>query len=196
MAGVGAADAEGQTPLTLEEQDGMIPVALTRGGLNALEAENIAGALTWLAARRGITPDSVFDEAFVRELHRRMFGRVWRWAGAYRRSDKNIGVTWTAIPVALRTALDDIRFQVAAGDDADEVAVRLGYRVVAVHPFANGNGRHSRLLSDTLARALGRPHFTWGAGVADPGAARADYLAALREADAGDLDPLVAFARS
>ncbi len=195
MADLTDAGGDGRTPLTPDEQDGLLPVALTRGALDALEAENIAGAITWLAGRRP-SPADVLDEAFVRELHRRMFGRVWRWAGRYRRSDKNIGVPWTEVPVGLRAALDDTRFQVAAGMDADEVAVRLGHRVVAVHPFANGNGRHSRLLSDHLAAALGRPPFAWGGAAADPAAARTAYLTALRTADDGDPTALVAFARS
>lgn len=186
----------GQTPLTLEEQDGLIPVAVTRSALDALEAENIAAAIAWLGGRRRPAPAEILDESFVRDLHRRMFGRVWRWAGTFRLSDKNRGVPWREIPVALRLALDDARYHVVAGVDPDEVGVRLGHRVVVVHPFANGNGRHSRLLSDTLAVALGRPPFGWGAGAADPAGARSDYLAALRAADAGDLSPLIAFARS
>jgi uncharacterized protein YbaA (DUF1428 family) len=34
-------------------------------------------------------------EKFLNDLHRRMYGHVWRWAGQYRRSDKNIGVDWS-----------------------------------------------------------------------------------------------------
>lgn len=185
----------GRTPLSFEDQEGLLQVALTRAAVDALEAENIAAAVAWLSRRRSRDPVALLDEGFVRALHRRMFGDVWSWAGTFRRSDTDLGVPWPQIPVALRRALDDARAWIDTGIPPDEAAVRLGHRVVSVHPFPNGNSRLSRLLSDQLAVTLGRPPFAWGPGGADPAARRAAYLAALRDADAGDIDPLVAFAR-
>jgi len=127
-----------------------------------------------------------------------MLGQVWSWAGEYRRTDKNLGVPWTEVRIGVRLVLDDVPAWIASGMDHDEVAVMFGHRLVSVHPFTNGNGRHSRLASDCLAEALGRPPFHWGRGVdiGAPGEARARYLAALSAADGGDIAPLVSFARS
>ena len=187
----------GQTPLDPDEAEGLLVPILNRDGLNAVEAANIAEAVRWLAVRRSRNIDSVLSERFLRELHRRMFGQVWVWAGGFRRSDKNLGCPWFEVPIRLRALLDDGEAWVAAGMDADEGAVRFSHRLVSIHPWANGNGRHSRLVGDQLARALGRPVFAWG-GAPDSSAAgdvRDRYLDALRRADAGDIGPLVAFAR-
>lgn len=186
----------GQTPLDPDEADGLLVPVATREGLNLVEAENIAEALRWLSRRRGNSGD-VLHEAFLRDLHRRMLGRVWRWAGELRRTDKNIGMPWFEIPVHLRALLDDTRAQIAGGMDADEVAVRFAHRLVSIHPFANGNGRHSRLAADLLAGSLGRPAFTWGerGDLIAAGERRRRYLDALHTADAGDIGPLIRFAR-
>ncbi len=186
---VGDERDDGQTPLDPDESEGLLLPVTTRGALNAVEADNIAEAVAWLASRRH-PADEVLSEEFVRDLHTRMLGHVWSWAGQYRRTDKNIGV------VGVRQVLADADAWIASGMDADEAAVRLGHRMVVVHPFPSGNGRHSRLLSDRLAEALGRPVFSWGARTAAGATARERYIAALRAADQGEIAPLVAFARS
>ncbi len=188
-------DEAGQTPLDPDEAEGLKLPVTTRAGLNAVEAENVAAAVAWLGGRR-LREEDVIDEGFVRELHRRMFGQVWVWAGSYRRSDKNLGVPWFEIGVHVRRLLDDARVWLAAGTSPDESAVLFGHRIVSVHLFPNGNGRHSRLCSDCLARALNRPHFSWGARSFRTGLeARPHYLDALRAADGGDVAPLIRFAR-
>jgi fido (protein-threonine AMPylation protein) len=80
----------------------------------------------------------------------------------------------------------------------DELVIRFHHELVFIHPFANGNGRHSRLMADILGQRLGCLAFTWGAGVdlVKPGIARRSYLEALRAADKGDITQLLAFARS
>ncbi len=185
----------GQTPLDPDESEGLLVPVTTRDALNEVESDNNREAVAWLAARRRPATE-ILSEEFVRGLHSRMFGQVWSWAGSYRRTDKNIGLPWTEVRLGVRQTLADARAWIDHGMGPDEAAVRLGHRMVRVHPFANGNGRHSRLLSDCLAEALGRPVFTWGAGSTAAVAARGRYLAALRAADGGDIDPLVVFARS
>lgn len=195
MAGpLGIGAEEGQTPLDADEALGLRLPVTTRAALNEVEAQNIAAATAWLRRAR-LSPERVLTEDFVTGLHRRMFGEVWSWAGAYRRSDKNIGVPWTDIPVEIRLVLGDATAWLGARMEPDEAAVRFGHRLVSVHPFPNGNGRHSRAASDCLARALGRPPFTWGLGGA-AATTRARYLACLREADRGDVAALVGFART
>ncbi len=127
-----------------------------------------------------------------------MFGGVWRWAGKFRTTERNIGVDAWKIPVELRILLDDARPWVAQSVyPPDEIAVRLHHRLVQIHPFPNGNGRHARLLADLQAMQLGRPRFPWGRGVlTNPEALRRGYIDALRQADAHKIGPLLAFARA
>lgn len=184
------------TNLTPEERVGLIPTwIVTRDDLNRAERANIAAGLRW--ARRGRF--DVFDADSLFTLHRRMFGDVWRWAGKPRESEKNIGVAdWWKVREYLQVLTGDIAAQVEAGTrPPDEIAVDFHYRMVSIHVFPNGNGRHARLSADLLAERLGRAAFTWGrADLTDPGATRAAYIAALRAADGFDLEQLVAFARS
>ena len=186
---------EGQTPLTAEEREGLIPPHVTlRGELNELEQQNILEANAWALARKR----NVFAEPFGRNLHRRMFARVWQWAGRYRESDKNIGIAWWLIPSRIPEVLSDAQYWVEhASYPPDEIAVRFHHALVLVHPLANGNGRWSRLMADLLAVRLDRPLFTWGSeDLRTPSDMRQTYLDALHAADAHDLEPLIAFARS
>ena len=188
-------DDEANTPLTAEERDQLIPSYISlRRELNQAEQVNIAGAAKWLAGRKR----EVLNEAFLRQLHKRMFGQVWRWAGQYRITPRNIGIEAWRIASEMAQAIDDARYWVAQGTfGPDEIAVRFSHRLVAIHPFSNGNGRFSRLAGDLLAVQLGQPRLSWGRlNLVDPSASRAAYVAALRQADAHDLGPLIAFARS
>jgi Fic-DOC domain mobile mystery protein B len=187
--------APGATPLDADELASLIPGHITtQGELNEWEQLNIVQGDTWARKRR----KEILDEGFLRRLHQQMFGETWRWAGSFRKSDKNIGVDWLQIGVELKKLLDDVRFQVANGSlPLDEIAVRFHHRLVAIHPFPNGNGRHARLIADLLIERLGRPRFTWGsASLPDSNETRQRYIAALQAADARDIAPLLAFARS
>lgn len=188
-------DDDANTPLDAEERQQLIPSYITlRRELNEAEQINIAHAAKWLSSRRG----DLLDEGFLRELHRRMFGQVWRWAGKYRETPRNIGVDANRIRMDIAQAIDDARFWAANATYAPgEIAVRYAHRLVAIHPFPNGNGRLSRMVGDLLAMQLGRPRFSWGSqSLIDANMTRAKYVAALRAADAHDLAPLISFARS
>lgn len=185
----------GATPLDPDERASLIPRHIaTQGELNEWEQLNIARGEQWARTRRR----DLLTEPFVRQLHRRMFGQTWHWAGSFRRSDKNIGVHWRAVPVDLKTLLDDARYQIGhASFGTDELAVRFHHRLVAIHPFPNGNGRHARLMADLLVEQLGAARFSWGSrSLVDATATRAAYISALREADRGNSELLVVFARS
>ena len=127
-----------------------------------------------------------------------MFGEVWKWAGAYRQTARNIGIEAHRIAFEMPMLFDDIRYWTESATYPPlEIAVRMHHRLVAIHPFPNGNGRHARLMADLLAERLGDQPFTWGGGgLADTGELRARYIAALRAADGHDITPLLAFARS
>ncbi len=190
-----ARDDDANTPLTAEEREALIPSYVTlRHELNEAEQINIGAALRWAAARKR----EILDRSFLGELHQRMFGDVWRWAGQYRTTERNIGVEAYRIATEVQQAIDDARFWVEhATYPSDEIAVRFSHRLVAIHPFPNGNGRFSRLVGDLLARQLGQPPFTWGqANLVNVGETRARYVEALQAADKHDMAPLLLFARS
>jgi Fic-DOC domain mobile mystery protein B len=185
--------APGATPIEPEDAAGLIPGHLTlQRELNEYEEANILEATQWLFARR--RGDSL-DERFIHRVHERMFNRTWKWAGKARRSDKNIGVHWVTIAVRLREMLGDVRAQIAAkAYSPTEIAARYHHRLVAIHVFPNGNGRHARLMADVLLMQLAGQRFEWGRGsMIGVSELRARYIAALRAADAGDYQPLLAF---
>jgi Fic-DOC domain mobile mystery protein B len=140
---------------------------------------------------------TILTSDFAEELHRRMFDETWTWAGTHRRTGRNIGVPASEVRIALCERLADAAFRLAEGTYAlDEIAARLHYQLVLVHPWPNGNGRWWRLMADTLLHAERQPRFSWGGGdLARATNARTDYLAALRAADQGDFSPLLALVR-
>jgi Fic-DOC domain mobile mystery protein B len=175
----------------------LIPTHLTtRGQLNSWEQANISLALEWLSDRREW--GAILQIDFVRELHRRMFDNTWRWAGRFRDSLKNIGVAPHLIQEALLNLLGDATYQMGHRTyPIDETAARFHHRLVSIHPFPNGNGRHARLAADALVVSVGSPPLTWGSGdLTRDGTPRSAYLHALRSADNGDIAELVRFARS
>lgn len=188
----------GATPLTNDDLDALIPTYITtRGQLNAAEQANILHAESWAFTRRR-GADAILSEDFVRRLHRRMFADVWRWAGMFRDRETNIGVDPRDIRVEVRKLLDDARAWIEFDSyGRDEIAIRFSHRIVSIHLFRNGNGRHSRMTADMIAAGLGGERFTWGsATLAQAGDARTRYIEALRAADRHDVALLLAFART
>jgi Fic-DOC domain mobile mystery protein B len=187
--------ASGATPLDPDELTSLVPGHITtQSELNEWEQLNIMQGEAWASRQRM----EILDEAFVCQLHRQMFAETWRWAGEFRKSDKNIGVDWLKIRVELRNLLEDTKYQIDhAAYAPDEIAGRFHHRLVAIHLFSNGNGRHARLLADLLLKRLGRPRFTWGSrSLVDAGETRQRYIAALQAADGRDYSLLMAFVRS
>lgn len=185
------------TPLTPEEQLELIPSLSTRAELNAVERANIHAALLWAMRRAVLRRTDLLTDTFARELHRRMFNQVWKWAGKYRTTERNLGWEWPRIPEGMRVLLTDASYWLEHDTyPLAEIAVRLHHRMVVIHPWPNGNGRHARLLADILVAARGAAAFTWGADLVSTGDARTRYLAALRAADQNDYGPLLAFASS
>ena len=188
-------EPDGATPLDPDELDGLrFRHITTRGELDQLEQVNIESGLAWLARRR---KTDILTEQFVHDLHRRLFGDVWKWAGKFRLTEKNIGIDPAHIAVQLRILLDDARFWSDNGTFIPlEAAARFHHRMVQIHPFPNGNGRHGRIAADVyLEQCFGHPPVDWAAGhnLQSMNERRTQYIAALRAADAGDLAPLLSF---
>jgi len=196
--GLGDGEPPGSTPLTEDDLEGLIPTFVAkRSDLNRVEQANIEMASAWLFRRRGtLDPGSLLTTAFANDLHRRMFGDVWRWAGARRLRETNIGVDPHEIPVAMIELFDDARSWNEHGTfPPPERAVRLHHRLVSIHPYRNGNGRHSRLMADAYLQSIEKARLSWGGrDLADDRGLRGEYLAALRQADGGNIEPLLVFA--
>ena len=194
MTGVFAAP-EGATPLTVEETRDLIPAHIAyRSELNEAEQVNIVHGQMWALGRRR----DLITEKFIKDLHKRMLGDVWRWAGKFRTSQRNIGIDFWLIPTELRQLLDDCKAWMEFGTyPIDEIAVRFHHRLVLVHPFPNGNGRHARLMADLMVMQSGKERFSWGrTTLHQAGQARSRYLEALRAADGHDMAALLTFARA
>ena len=186
---------DGLTELSDEDRLGLIPTYIaSRGELFDAEQRNIARALL----RRPPSATALLDDAYLRRLHRALFHQVWRWAGRYRIRETNIGIAFEQIPSEMRNLVDDTRTWVDLSTyEQDEIAIRFHHRLVAIHAFANGNGRHGRIAADYLVASLDGESFTWGAGLdTNTDELRAAYLHALRRADDGDIAALLAFART
>ncbi len=189
----------GQTPLDADEIDELkIKTISTRGELDEFEQANIEKAIEW-SLKRKHSYQEILTIEFVKEVHKRMFSDIWKWAGNFRKTNKNIGVDKYIIGQELRLLLDDCIFWIENETyPEDEIAIRFKHRMVRVHLFPNGNGRHSRLCADILvSHALSKPVFTWGgSNITDKGETRTRYLKAIYEADNGNIEPLLEFARS
>ncbi len=188
-----------QTPLDEDETEGLVVRTITtRGELDLFEQLNIEKAVAW-SIHRNFTVSSLFTDNFIKALHMRMFGDVWEWAGTFRRSNKNIGVDWINIGVDLKSLLDDMSYWI---DNKvfipDELAIRFKHRLVKIHCFPNGNGRHSRMMADIIISAIfGKEVFSWkSSNMVKPDKIRREYIDAIKEADAGNITPLLQFARA
>lgn len=190
----------GATPLAEEDLAGLRQSWITtQAELNKAEAQNVLRGRVWAFRRRGAF--WYLDAGQIRALHKRMFSDVWDWAGQFRLRETNLGVNFHDIGVYLHGLCEDVKAQIGdrtmLAHPADELAIRFHHRLVCIHPFRNGNGRHSRLATDLLVRDLDRPQFTWGGvDLNSASAIRSSYLSALRTADRdGDFTDLLAFAR-
>lgn len=190
---------EGQSPLDDDEkEDLLIKTISTRGELDEFEHANIQQAVEW-TLKTTFSKKEILTEEFILLVHRKMFSEVWEWAGTKRKTNKNIGVDKHQITVEIKKLLEDCRFWIdKKTGEPDEIAVRFSHRLVTIHPFPNGNGRHSRLMADILiSNIFNKPVFTWGrSNLSKNGNIRKRYLDALHKADEGIIKALVDFART
>lgn len=186
----------GATPIDPDEMDGLkLKHITTRGDLDQVEQANIQSGLVWQSRSR---EKDILSERYIRRLHKEMFGEVWDWAGSFRASEKNIGVAPFLIRERLEELLGDMKYWIAEGTHAPQrAAMRFHHRLVEIHPFANGNGRHARIMADIiLEKCFGEEPIEWNAGhdLQASGDRRTEYIAALKEADQEDYGALFAFA--
>lgn len=197
--GLGFKYQKGQTPLDENEIDGLLLKTITTmGELNEFEQLNIEKAVEW-TIHNNFTRERILSEEFLKLLHKKMYGVVWRWAGQFRKSDKNIGICWTQIGIQLKILLDDTNFWIDNNTyTPTEVAIRFKHRIVSIHCFPNGNGRHSRMIADIIMESIfASDLFSWHqSNMVKEDNTRKKYINALKEADKGNIDPLIDFAKN
>ena len=186
---------DGATPLEPDEMEGLrFSHVSTRGELDQLEQANIVEGMAWL--KRQKSPD-VLTEGFACDLHKQLFGKVWKWAGSFRKTEKNIGVDPVQVAIQLRQLLDDVRFWIENETyPPKELAARFHHKLVYIHLFPNGNGRHARIMADALlTKQLGEPEIDWAGGhkLENMNERRDQYIAAMRSADGHDYTGLLDF---
>lgn len=190
---------EGQTPLNEEEKEGLkIKSITTQRELDEFEQLNIEKAIEWMIHTR-LKPERILTEKFIKNLHKKMYGDVWKWAGEFRQSDKNIGIKWTQIGIELKTLIDDTKYWVDNNIyPPEEIAIKFKHRIVAIHCFPNGNGRHSRIMADIIMESIfGEKPFSWHqSNMVKADETRKKYITALKKADNGDINPLITFAKN
>ena len=190
---------DGQTPLSEEEKDGLLIKTITiHGELDEHEQLNIEKAIEW-TIKTTFKKDQILTEEFIKVLHKKMFGNVWSWAGEFRRSEKNIGVKWAMIGIELKALLNDTKYWIENKTFSnDEIAIRFKHRLVNIHCFANGNGRHSRIMADIIMESiLGNEPFSWNqSNMIKADQTRKNYINALRKGDNGNIQPLINFAKN
>jgi Fic-DOC domain mobile mystery protein B len=184
--------APGATPLDANEIAGLKLKHISLiSELDEFENLNITNAMLWLRKQKRMNP---LTDTFLRKLHKKMFGEVWEWASQYRTSDKNIGVPWFEVTAKVKALLEDTQYWIDNQTyNWDELGARLHHRLVSIHPFPNGNGRHARLFCDAVLATHGRPLFTRRGVGTNPSEVRSSYIAALQAADAKDISPLLLF---
>jgi Fic-DOC domain mobile mystery protein B len=189
----------GQTPLDEEEKNGLLISSIsTRKELDEFEQKNIEQAIQWMMSKR-FKVDTILSEEFIKSLHKRMFGEVWAWAGEFRKSNKNLGIDRWKISTELKNLIDDTSFWIEQKVyNPDEIGIRFKHRLVSIHCFSNGNGRHSRLMADIIIeRILNKQPYSWGATSVDKdNENRKRYIEAVQAADKNEYSLLLAFARS
>ena len=189
----------GQTPISEEEKEGLlIKTISTRDELDEFEQQNIESAIEW-TLKQNFSVDKILTIDFILEVHKRMFNKIWEWAGTFRKTNKNIGVDKFQISQDLKILLDDCKYWIENDTFLnDEIAIRFKHRLVKIHPFPNGNGRHSRLCADIfISHVFKKKVFSWsGSNLIKPGDSRKKYIEAIYKADKGNIKPLINFARS
>lgn len=195
--GLGLKYTDGQTPLSEEEKESLkIKSITTQEELNEFEQLNIEKAVEW-TIRSNFNPKKILTEKFVKDLHKKMYVDVWKWAGEFRKSEKNIGVKWSQIGIELKYLLDDTNYWIENNTfSPKEIAIRFKHRIVSIHCFPNGNGRHSRMMADIIMESIFKKDvFTWHqSNMVRADKTRKAYIKALKDADNGNITPLIEFA--
>lgn len=147
-----------------DEIDALVPTFVaTRDDVAIAEQANIEAATRWAFGRRRVAePHVLMSVEFADDLHRRMFGDVWRWAGEHSPDRTVTGVLPDRIRPRLESAFKNAHYwhdhQLGT---PEERAVRLHDALVKIRPYRVGNRRHARFLADLYLHVAGRQRLSW-----------------------------------
>jgi len=193
---------EGATPIDADAANDLLqPQITTQAQLNEAEKANILKGQLWTRSGRHT---EVLDEQFIKNVHKRMFGDVWKWAGKFKRTDHQNErfARREEVGVRLKQLLENTKYRLEHAsptnqNEWDQFGAEFHHQLVLVHAFANGNGRHAREITDLLLIQQGQKPFTWGSeSLTGPSETRQLYIGSLQAADEGDYSKLVEFSRS
>ena len=178
---------KGDTLLSPEELDMLIPKHVTiRAQLDEVEQANIEEGLVWLLSQRNITAEKLFSKEFQDKLHIKMLGQVWEWAGKTRTRETNIGVMPHQIEIERKKLNDDAVFWCEATVmTPKELAITFHHKLIQIHCYPNGNGRHGRIMADLIVEKLYEmKRLDWiTEDMLHEGEARDIYIDAMKSAD-------------
>jgi len=162
--------------------------------MDALEAVKLAKATDW--AIRHYSADHRFSAADVCLLHKQWLGEVYSWAGEYRRVNIGKGGFAFAMAAQVSRLMEEFERKVLAVytpcnfNDPEKIIEALAVahcELVLIHPFRDGNGRLSRLLSTLMALQAGLPLLDFS-GI--EGKARQAYFLAVQASMGNDYEPM------
>jgi Fic family protein len=151
---------EGNT-LTLRETAELIEHGITVGGKplrDHLEALDHYDAVLW--ARELAAGDAPLSETVVRELHRRIVLRSQpEIGGIYSKLPRRVAGSAAAFPnhFKIPELMAEFGAWLAKAGTEPEAGFEAHYRLVAIHPFADGNGRTARMLMNLMLLRGGYP---------------------------------------
>lgn len=183
---------EGATPI--DDISGLKPPWVkTQKDLNQVEAENISNAVSKYLLKAISPPKKWFNTSTLKKIHYDMFCDVWDWAGEFRNTQTIPGMPSYQIVEALENLCCDVFFwcNESCNLSVIEQAAIIHHRLVFIHPFLNGNGRFSRLVSDRYLKSFKCPFPDWPTDLNKDGRHRKSYIKALQKADQGNIKPLV-----
>ncbi len=176
-------DRDGQTPLPEELRKGLLQKTIQSiGELDEFEEDNIASGLIWLEKYKR---DDYLTHTFWVKLHKKLFDKVWKWAGKIRENE--LQNPYFKMPHQIRTELkkleDDIQYWISNNTyNHQELAARFHERIETIHPFPNGNGRFGRIITEYICERQNVEVPKWGDLLKDkPTLRRSEYIAALNK---------------
>jgi len=185
-------DRQGQTVLSPVEKKGLKLTHISNmKELDEAEQMNINEGLLWLQGQKS---EDYISEDFFQKLHLKLFGKVWRWAGVYRHTNKNIGIDYWKVPREMNGFVENANYWLKnkSYPDWPEFLAHFHHKLVFIHPFPNGNGRFSRIVTNHLCKMNQHEAPTWQAHL-EPKVRRGHYIKSLREADDKQYSKLIDF---
>ncbi|TPG44601.1 Fic/DOC family protein [Flavobacterium pectinovorum] len=159
--------------------------------INECEATGITNAELYVFE---LDIDIEISTMLILEIHKIAFGKLYDWAGKWRKTEVSVGQLLPPKPTMILQAmyqfLDNLNFKLSISKTRNEqidCLVYAHYEFIKIHPFNNGNGRTGRILMNIVALKFGyqplQLHYR-------EGESRKFYISAMKAADNGNFKML------